>query len=340
MFGRIRIVYPAVGLMMLTALGMTACSSASAGGGSTASSGDKNGSFTMAISPWIGYGPWYIAQKQGFFAKEGVKVNLVNFTEDAPLLAALASGKVNGSNLSTNDLLSAAATGHRYKVVMLEDESITADAVLAGNGITSLQQLRGKTVAYEYGTTSDVLIHHALASAGIPFSAVKAENVPAAEAGSALIAGRVDVAVTYEPYISAALKAGGGKDHILYSAGQAPGLISDTLSVNPAFVQQHPKTIAALLRAWQDALNYYNANKSSGQSIIATGVGAPVSSLTTAFNGLHFYSLADSKTQLSGPYATTSLRYVAAAMLEAKSLTTSPANMAQLVDSTFVNAAG
>jgi NitT/TauT family transport system substrate-binding protein len=338
MIFRSRITYPAIAFV-LTLLSVSACGSSSGGSSGGSSSTSGNGKFTMAISPWIGYGPWYIAQKHGFFAKEGVKVNLVNFTEDAPLLAALASGKVDGSNLSTNGLLSAAGTGHRYKVVMLEDESITADAMLAGSGIKSLQGLRGKTVGYEYGTTSDVLIHHALQAAGIPFSAIKPLNIPAAQAGSALIAGRVDAAVTYEPYISAALKAGNGEARILYSAGQAPGLISDTLSVRPSFVAQHPKTIAALLRAWQDALNYYNAHTSSGQAIIAAAVGAPVNSLTTAFKGLHFYSTGDSKTQLNGQYTSTTLGDVAKALVAAGSLHSAPSDLSQLVETKFVNAA-
>lgn len=337
MIFRSRIAYPATAFA-LALLFLSACGSSSGTSSAGSNTAAKNGSFTMAISPWIGYGPWYIAQKEGFFTKQGVNVNLVNFTEDAPLLAALASGKVDGSNLSTNDLLSAAGTGQRYKVVMLEDESVTADAVLAGPGIKSLQNLRGKTVAYEYGTTSDVLIHHALQAAGIPFKSIRALNIPAAQAGSALIAGRVDAAVTYQPYISAALKAGSGKARVLYTAGEAPGLISDTLSIKPSFAAQHPKTVAALLRAWQEALNYYNAHTSGGQAIIATAVGAPVNSLTTAFKGLHFYSLTDSKTQLNGQYASTTLDSVAKALLEAGSLHSMPADLPQLVDTKFVNA--
>jgi NitT/TauT family transport system substrate-binding protein len=32
----------------------------------------------IATQPWIGYGPWYIAQAKGFFEKHGLKVELWN----------------------------------------------------------------------------------------------------------------------------------------------------------------------------------------------------------------------------------------------------------------------
>ena len=43
----------------------------------------------MGTEPWIGYGPWWIAQKQGYFQKHGLNVNIVNFQTDAdPRLGA------------------------------------------------------------------------------------------------------------------------------------------------------------------------------------------------------------------------------------------------------------
>ena len=46
-------------------------------------------SVSMGTEPWIGYAPWYIAQQEGYFTKYGLKVNIVNFEEDADRNAAL-----------------------------------------------------------------------------------------------------------------------------------------------------------------------------------------------------------------------------------------------------------
>ena len=45
--------------------------------------------------------------------------------------------------------------------------------------------------------------------------------------------------MTYEPYLTVALKQGKGF-HLIYTAGRRPGIISDLLAVNPDFAKAHP----------------------------------------------------------------------------------------------------
>jgi len=186
----------------------------------------------MGTEPWIGYGPWWIAQKQGYFQKHGLDVNIVNFQTDATRDSALIAGRTDVSNEPTNGIIRFDSTGKAHlKAVIFEDASLGADAILSTKSITTPQQLIGKSVAYEQGTTSDLLIHYLLQVNHIPFSKIKVVNAPAADAGTLLIAGKVDVAVTYQPYISNATSGTNGKNvHVLYSSKQAPGLISDYLA--------------------------------------------------------------------------------------------------------------
>ena len=37
---------------------------------------------------WVGYGPLFVAQEKGFFAKEGVEVELINIEDHTPLFGA------------------------------------------------------------------------------------------------------------------------------------------------------------------------------------------------------------------------------------------------------------
>ena len=50
---------------------------------------------TMGTEPWIGYAPWWIAQKEGFFAKNGLNVKIVNFQTDADRDSALVAGRTD-----------------------------------------------------------------------------------------------------------------------------------------------------------------------------------------------------------------------------------------------------
>ena len=87
--------------------------------------------------------------------------------------------------------------------------------------------------------------------------------MPAADAGAALIAGQVPVAVTYEPYLTLAMQQD-PKVKMIYSAGEDPGLISDVFVVREEFLNERPGAVAALLKAWDAALADYKADTDGG----------------------------------------------------------------------------
>jgi NitT/TauT family transport system substrate-binding protein len=295
------------------------------------------GQIKIALEPWLGYGQWAVAQKKGFFASEGLaNVKLVNFSEDKDLNAAMAGGQVDVACVSTNTAMAMVAAGLKVKAVMLLDYSNTADAILAPKDITSVAQLKGKQIAYEEGSTSDVLLNYALSTDKMTIKDIEKVPMPASDAGNALLAGRVPVAVTYEPYISAALNQGGGY-HRLFTAGIDPGLISDVLIVNDDMLEKRPGQVMALLRSWQDALTYYNANLNDGRSIIASSVGSDLPSLETAFDGVQYYTVPEARAAFNGTFTAKTFSDVLQAATVAGILT-SPVTPSEVIDSRFVDA--
>jgi NitT/TauT family transport system substrate-binding protein len=296
------------------------------------------GTFRMGIEPWLGYGPWQIAAKQGLFAQHGLgDVQIVNFTQDKDINAALASGQLDGSNIATHTALAMVQAGLKIKVVLLEDLSMAADAILAGKDIASVADLKGKQVAFEQGTTSDILLNYALRKNGMSIADVTPVPMPASDAGGALIAGRVPVAVTYEPYISIA--RGQDKDiKLLFTAGEDPGLISDVFVVREEVLKQKPGQIAALLRAWDAAVKAYRADPKQGQAIISEAVGAKPEELETGFAGVRFYSLAENKEHLQGDFVQQTIKDVEQAAIKAGILS-GPVETGGLIDPRFVDAA-
>src|SRR5260221_3601044 len=125
--------------------------------------------------------------------------------------------------------------------------------------------------------------------------------MPAADAGSALIAGKVPVAVTYEPYLTLAMQQN-PKVKMIYSAGENPGLISDVFVVREEFLKEKPGQIVALLKAWDAALADYRKDTAGGRAIISQAVGAKPEELATAFDGVVYYSLSENKAQLNGDF--------------------------------------
>ena len=277
--------YPLFALVLVAAFMLTACGAPT-----------KPTIVRIGTQPWIGYGPWWIAKEKGIFEKYGLQVELVDFVEDKEVNAAFASGDMDAANLATHTALKLYASGLDLKLVLIEDASYQADAIIAPSAITSIADLKGKKVAYEEGTTSDLLINYALAQNGLSLADIEPVFMPASDAGATLIACQVDVAVTYEPYIAAAL-AENPDLKVLYSAAERPGLISDVLVINPKL---DSKTATALLQVWDEALAFYKSNPEEAKAIIAKAVGSSPEELQTAFDGVQFYTLAESKAELFG----------------------------------------
>ncbi len=253
-------------------------------------------SVSMGIEPWIGYAPWYIAQQEQYFAKYGLKVNIVNFEQDADRNTALIAGKTNVSNIDTGRTIQFANQGDPAVPLMLEDDSNGADAIMSVKSISTAAQLKGQTVAYEYGTTSDLLLHYYLLQNHMSFNSVKSVNVPAADAGTLLIAGKDKVVVTYQPYISEATSSASASNvHVFFSSAQAPGLISDFLVANKSWLAGHHTEARDLVEAWDASITYFHTHRSQAVAIMAKGVGATPSSLASTLAGVVLYSVANNE---------------------------------------------
>ena len=326
---------PFLGLVTAALLSLGAAPAVQADGIPTT---PEPGSFKLGIEPWLGYGQWYVAQDKGLFAKNGLAdVQIVNFAEDKDINAALASGQLDAANIATHTAMGMVAAGLPVKIVLLLDVSMTADAIIAGKGITSIADLKGKQVAFEEGTTSDILLKYALDKAGMSVADIQPVPMPASDAGGALIAGRVPVAVTYEPYLTAAMAQDKDVKEI-FSAGIDPGLISDVLVVRDEVIKSHPGQVLAMIKSWDQALAAYKADTPGGRAIISKAVGASVDELNTAFDGVRYYSVADNKTALTGDFSTKTFADVEAAAKKAE-LLKADVTPEQMIDPAFVKAA-
>ena len=298
----------------------------------------ESGPIKMGIEPWLGYGQWHIAAKKDYFKQVGLEsVEIINFNTDADINAALAAGQLQCGNIATHTAMNFIAAGLPLKIVALLDVSKTADAMVSDGSVTDIKGLKGKQVAYEEGTTSDILLNYALSQNGMTIADIQKVPMPASDAGSALIAGKVPVAVTYEPYLTLAMQQN-PKVKMIYSAGENPGLISDVFVVREEFLKEKPGQIVALLKAWDLALADYRKDPAGGRAIIAQAVGAKPEELATAFEGVVYYSLAENKTELGGNFTSKVIPEVHAAARTAGILQ-KDVDLTTAIDSRFVDAA-
>ena len=296
------------------------------------------GTLKMGLNPWLGYGQWHIAAKKELFKAAGLEgVELVNFTTDSDLNAALASGQLQCGNIATHTAMNFIAAGLPIKIVLLMDVSKTADAMISDGSVTDIKGLKGKQVALEEGTTSDILLNYALSQNGMTIADVQKVPMPAADAGAALIGGKVPVAVTYEPYLTLAMQQNKNVK-MIYSAGENPGLISDVLVVTEEFLKSKPGQVLALVKAWDAAVADYRKDTPGGRAIISEAVGAKPDELTTAFDGVVYYSAAENKTEFAGNFTKKVIPEVHKAA-RAAGILQKDVDLSTAIDARFVDAA-
>lgn len=153
-------------------------------------------------------------------------------------------------------------------------------------------------------TTSDLLLGYALKAHGMSFADVTPITMAASEAGQALVDGKVDAAVTYEPYISAVV-AQNSAIKAIYTAAEKPGLISDVLAATPGWLASHPEEAGALIRAWGEAVEFIRKNPDEGLRTIAEAIDSPIDEIRPAFKGLRLYSVGENVEFLDGTFQAT-----------------------------------
>ncbi|QYM76742.1 aliphatic sulfonate ABC transporter substrate-binding protein [Leucobacter luti] len=285
-------------------IGLTGCAAQPA---ASDGAGDTTGeAIRMGTQPWLGYGQWYVAEDQGFFADRSVDVTLSSFNADADVNAALAANRLDMANVGAQAALQFIEQGLDVSIVLMLDSATEADAILSGEGVSEVTDLAGKKVAFERGATSEILLAEALDAAGMSFDDISVVESSADKVAPMLLAGRVDAGVTYEPYVSEALGAEKGIS-ALVTAGEFPGLITDVLVVRNDVLDERPDEVREVLGAWDDAVAFTTENTDEGRAIIAKGVGSDVADLETAFDGVHYYTLAENRELLTGTYLTETL---------------------------------
>lgn len=309
------------------ASGLSAC-----GSGSSSADGDAQ-TINLGVEPWLGYAPWYIAQEKGYFEKYDLNVKITSFDTDADFNAALASDKIDVGCVASHTALQLQENGIDSKIVLLLDASETADAIISKTA-GSIADLKGQQVAYEEGTTSDLLLNYALDQNGMSIDDIQKVPMDADAAGAAVIAGKVPVAVTYEPYITEA-KAKDADLKTIYTGSQKEGLISDVFVAKTEFIDENADAMTKLAKAWGDSIDYYNSNTDDAQEIIAKNIGSKKADLETAFAGVKYFGLEDNETALTGDYVSSTLPAINKAAITAQ-IVKADVDATKIVDATYV----
>ena len=225
----------------------------------------------VAHSTWVGYGPFYIAKEQGFFRDEGLEVDLVLMEDVKTRMPALAAGRVDAAATTVDAVLNFYSARRPFRYLFAVDDSKGGDGIVSKNTIGTVAELKGKRIAFSEGSVSQFYLGVLLKEAGLSLKDIKMVNMTAGDAGAAFVAGRVDAAVTWEPWLTRGNKAKHG--HILVDSSTSPGLITDIIVTTAKRLKTRTADLKAFYRAWTRAIEWRKVNEREGDAIMARGVG-------------------------------------------------------------------
>jgi NitT/TauT family transport system substrate-binding protein len=213
--------------------------------------------FKLGLVTWVGFGPFYVAQEKGYYAEEGLKVEIQRIEEVGALRAALISGSLDAIVHTIDSWANAAAEGLPAVCVLKVDESYGGDGLVVKNEINSIRNLKGKTIAFSRGLPSHFFLLKLLKENGISASDIIEQHMEAPDAAAAFIARKVDAAVTWEPFLTEAANTEHGK--VLVTSKDHPGFIVDNLIVRKNVAKERHEDVKKLLRAWFKAIDFVNS---------------------------------------------------------------------------------
>jgi NitT/TauT family transport system substrate-binding protein len=220
---------------------------------------------------WVGDGPLFLAQQKGYFAAENVEVQLIRMEDPRESFLAMGAGRLDGIVSTIDTMIPQLKTGKEFQYVLALDDSAGGDGIVARKEIKSVRDLRGRRVAVQEGSVSQFFLNVLLRDAGLSEKDVQVVNMKPGEAGAAFVAGKVDAAVTWEPWLSNGRTAPHG--HMLVDSTQTPGLITDVLVFRRDVIERRPREIQSVVDAWNKAVAYWERNPAESNAIMARAVG-------------------------------------------------------------------
>ena len=276
-------IYAALTCIIFVALLMTGCTKKSEEA--------SKAKLSITINSWIGWAPLYLAKEKGLLGN--TELDIVRVEDTGARKSTMISGKIDGYASSVDNFALDSAQGVPGKIVLCFDESFGGDGIVARKNIKDIKDLKGKQVAFQKGLPSHFLLLSVLAKAGLSPSDIKQVDLDADKAGAAFTSGKLDAAVTWEPWISKAAAMADGK--ILVTTKEYPGLIVDTLVFRDDIIKNKRSAVKDVINAWFKALEYWKLHKDESDAIMAKAYGLQIADFTGMCEGVRFYDLAKNK---------------------------------------------
>ncbi len=163
---------------------------------------------TVGYVPISIYAPMFVAKEKGYFAEQGLNVELQALPGGSDMVVLVATGEFDAGiggigpaywNATAQDLpVTIIAPGHGEGSPVATPLMISKEACESGE-ITSIEDLRGRSVAVNAPGATEIWLDRELQSGGLTINDIDLQFLPFPDAVAALDSGAIDAAMIGEP---------------------------------------------------------------------------------------------------------------------------------------------
>lgn len=254
-------------LFSASVLALTSCTSHTNEGSS--SDPDTNVTIGLTYIPDVQFAPFYVAEKQGYFEQEGIKVKLRHHGAQESLMGALQAGDEDVVVAGGDEMTQARSTGTKvYNWATLYQEYPVKLIVPEASSINSIADIRGKTIGLpgEYGENYYTLLAM-LSHNGLSLNDVKVQYIGYTQA-QALTSGKVDAVIGFVNSDAVAIAAQGVPVRTIEPLEGGLPLVGAGLGSLDSFKTENNESEKKILAALDRAVQYMRENPEGTLDIV------------------------------------------------------------------------
>ena len=237
------------------------------------------------------YSPINVAYELGFFDEEfdaiGASYTWTEFASGPLVNEAVAAGEGDVGFMADLPAIIARSSGQDIQIVsgVSTGERSLAVLVRADSDIQDIKDLKGKQIAYAFGSYAQHLLSLVLDQAGLGFDDVESINLGAADSPAALANGDVDAIVIWEQFITKLTEEGTAKVLIDGTGIKKSNMVLYSVK---DFAEENPELIEAFIKATDRGAKYISENPKEAAAILAERYNVTEDEMIKIFGNFNF----------------------------------------------------
>lgn len=221
----------------------------------------------------------YLAERQGFFARQNLNVVIGDCESGVTALKRLSAGEADIAAAAEFPVASALCAQSPLAIIASYDR-FENDYLIArmDRGIVSPADLKGKRIGVALGTINEFFLGRFLQLHGIDPDGVVLVDVHPGRYAAAIGDGMVDALIAWQPYVRQITVQEGGR--VLVWPAQSSQTVYGLLACQRAWADAHPDTVRRFLRALFEAERDLLRNPARAQAVVQARMKYPPHYLT------------------------------------------------------------